>query len=67
MESLPVPMHQSSCSVLVYVFDDSFCTAVASSQPGIVNVSNRCRTQSSQKHVSALLLGYMAHNIRIQP
>jgi hypothetical protein len=39
---LPVPIHQSSCKIAVYVLVDSFCTAVASSQAGIVDCSVRC-------------------------
>jgi hypothetical protein len=34
--NIPVPIHQSSCSVHEYVLQESFCTAVASSQPGIL-------------------------------
>lgn len=34
---VPLPMLQSSWSVDEYVFVESFCTAVASAQPGILN------------------------------
>ena len=34
---VPLPMVQSSCNVHEYVLVDSFSTAVASSQPGIVD------------------------------
>jgi hypothetical protein len=36
MMYLPVPIHQSSCSSHEYVFELSFCTAVASFQDDIV-------------------------------
>jgi hypothetical protein len=36
--SLPLPMHQSSCNVAVYVSVEVFCTPVAAFQPGMITI-----------------------------